>query len=310
VKKRTTRVKTHGAAGPKTAGKDYKKVSIIGAGMVGTAIGYLLKKNGFRIVSVADLSPLARKRAKAYLGCRTFSRPENAIQQADIIIITTPDDTIASVCSETVRGKSLKGKLVLHASGACGLDVLDDAGKQGAAVACMHPLQSFSSIKQAIRNLPGSCFGVTADKKVLATVKKIVRALKGVPLLIAPAQKPLYHAAACFASNYLVSLMNTVESFYRAIGIKEKDARKAYLPLVYGSLKNIEHLGATSSLTGPIARGDLGTVKKHIAAIRTTLPQYAPLYAALGKTTVAVAQKKGALKESQARKINAVLKGT
>ncbi|HON59225.1 MAG TPA: DUF2520 domain-containing protein [Smithella sp.] len=289
--------------------KGIQNFSIIGAGMVGTAMGCLLKKSGFRIVGVADKSLLARKRAKAYLGCAALRSSRHVIRQADAIIITTPDDTISAVCSEISCGRPLKGKFVIHMSGAGGLDLLDDARKQGAAVACIHPLQSFSSIDQAIQIIPGSCFGITADREALGLAKKLVRALKGVPLLIAPEQKPLYHAAACFASNYLVALMNTVESIYQSIGIPAKDAQKAYLPLVYGSLSNIEHAGATFSLTGPIARGDLGTVKKHIASIRKTTPQFSALYRVLGLTTVKIAQKKGTLKNSDAKKMNAILKG-
>ena len=131
----------------------------------------------------------------------------------------------------------------------------------------------------------------------------------GIPIVISSEQKPLYHAAACFASNYLVSLMNVVESIYKSIGINEKDAKKAYLPLVYGSLKNIEKSGSISSLTGPIARGDFGTIKKHISAINKNLPQYSSFYSSLGLITVKVAQQKGTLNARQAKKINALLKG-
>jgi len=138
--------------------------------------------------------------------------------------------------------------------------------------------------------------------------------LEGIPLIISPDQKALYHAAACFASNYLVSLINVVESIYQAIGINEKDAKKAFLPLVflplvYGSLKNIEKSGSIASLTGPIARGDLGTIKKHIMAIHKKMPQYASLYSSLGLITVKVARQKGTLNASQAKKINTLLKG-
>lgn len=133
--------------------------------------------------------------------------------------------------------------------------------------------------------------------------------MRGIPFFISSNQKPLYHAAACIASNYLVALMNTVESIYQAIGLNEKDAKKAYLPLVYGSLRNIENSGSIPSLTGPIARGDSGTIKKHVSAINKNLPQYSSLYSSLGLITVKVAQKKGTLNARQAKEINAILKG-
>lgn len=286
-----------------------RKFAVIGTGMVGTAIGFLLKKAGYKVISVCDKSPTALKRAASYTGGKPFLNPQDAIQEADCILITTPDDLIASACGDVALSPSLKGKFVFHMSGAGGLDLLETARKAGASVASIHPLQSFSSIDQAIKNIPGSYFGVTADKKALKPAKNIVRNLRGIPIVISPDQKPLYHAAACFASNYLVSLMNVVESIYQSIGISEKDAKKAYLPLVYGSLKNIEKSGSVSALTGPIARGDSGTIKKHLSAFDKNLRQYSSLYSSLGLMTVKVARKKGTLNAGQAKKIHALLKG-
>jgi len=283
--------------------------AIIGTGMVGTAIGFLLKKAGYKVIAIADKFPAALKRALPYTGGEAFRKPREAVQEADCILITTPDDAISSACKEIALCPVIKGKLVFHMSGAGGLDLLEPAKKAGAAVASIHPLQSFSSIDQAIKNIPGSYFGITADKKAQLPAKKIVRDLGGIPFLISSDQKQLYHAAACFASNYLVSLMNTVESIYQAIGINEKDAKKAYLPLVYGSLKNIDNSGSITSLTGPIARGDFGTIKKHITAINKNLPQYSSLYSSLGLITVKVAQQKGTLNARQAKTMNAILKG-
>jgi predicted short-subunit dehydrogenase-like oxidoreductase (DUF2520 family) len=231
------------------------------------------------------------------------------VQEADCILITTSDDAISSACQEIALCPTIKDKFVFHMSGAGGLDLLESAKKAGADVASIHPLQSFSSIDQAIQNIPGSYFGITTDKKAQKIAKNIVHDLGGIPLFISSDQKPLYHAAACFASNYLVSLMNVVESIYQAIGMNEKDAKKAYLPLVYGSLKNIEKSGSIPSLTGPIARGDFGTIKKHISAINKNLPQYSSLYSSMGLITVKVAQQKGTLNTRQAKTINAILKG-
>jgi len=283
--------------------------AIIGVGMVGTAIGFLLRKAGYKVIAIADKSPAALKRALPYTGGKAFRSLREAVLEADCILITTPDDAISSACQEIALCPAMKGKFVFHMSGAGGLDLLDSAKKAGAAVASIHPLQSFSSIDQAIKNIPGSYFGITADKNARLPAKNIIRDLGGIPLLISSDQKPLYHAAACFASNYLVSLMNVVESIYQAIGLNEKDAKKAYLPLVYGSLKNIENSGSIPSLTGPIARGDFGTIKKHISAINNNLPQFSSLYSSLGLIAVKIAQQKGTLNNRQAKTINAILKG-
>lgn len=285
------------------------KFAIIGAGMVGTAIGFLLKKSGHTIAAVADLSTPHLQRAKTYIGTTGYRDSAEAASLGDCILISTPDDRILEACTDLARRTSLEGKKVFHMSGAGGLDLLEPAAKAGAAIASIHPLQSFSSIDGAIANIPGSYFGVTTGVGAKQISTALVRDLKGIPLFISPAQKPLYHAAACIASNYLVSLMSVVESIYMAIGIKEKDARRAYLPLVYGSLKNVENQGCARALTGPIARGDAGTIEKHIEAFTGNLSHHVPFYTELGKITVDLARQKGTLSVSQAQKIIALLKG-
>ncbi|MEN6330384.1 MAG: Rossmann-like and DUF2520 domain-containing protein [Smithella sp.] len=289
--------------------KNSYNFAIIGLGKVGTAIGHLLKKAGHKIIAVSDKSTAALNTALPYTGGEAFSDPKKAVIGADIILITTPDDIIAEACHEIAIPELVEGKFIFHMSGAGSLDLLDAAKSAGASVASIHPLQSFSSIDTAISNIPGSIFGITADKKVQKKAGIIVRDLNGTPIFISPAQKPLYHAAACFASNYLVSLLNVVEAIYESIGISKENAQKAYLPLVYGTLKNIEKSGAIQALTGPIARGDAGTIKKHIAAIEETQSQYAPLYSALGLITIDVARKKGTLSSKQAKIIINLLKG-
>jgi predicted short-subunit dehydrogenase-like oxidoreductase (DUF2520 family) len=270
----------------------------------------LLKNSGHKIIAISDKSPAALKRAQPYTGGQAFRNPREAVAKADSILITVPDDAIFPACNEIARAELVRGKFVFHMSGAGGLDLLDAAKKAGAITASIHPLQSFSSIDNAIQNIPGSFFGITADKKAKTQAGIIVRDLRGIPIFISPDQKPLYHAAACIASNYLVSLFNVVESIYEAIGISKKNARKAYLPLIYGTLKNIETSGCVDALTGPIARGDLGTIGKHIAAIKKTQPQYSSLYSTLGLVTLNIAQKKGTLSSKQVKIINDLLKGT
>jgi len=283
--------------------------AIIGAGMVGTAIGYLLKKAGYEIVAIADKSAAALRRAQSYTGGKACRKPQEVLREADCILITTPDDIILSVCKDIARSPLIKDKYIFHMSGAGGLDLLDPARKAGAAVGSIHPLQSFSSVDNAIQNIPSSYFGITVDAKAKTQAETIVLALGGKPIYISSQQKSLYHAAACVASNYLVSLLNVVESIYQSIGINENDAKKAYLPLIYGSLKNIELSGSVQALTGPIARGDSGTIQKHVDAINANLPQYASLYSSLGLVTVKLARKKGTLNLRQAKKISDILKG-
>lgn len=285
------------------------KIAIIGLGMVGTAIGHLLSKSGHEIVAIYDKSSAAMKRAIPYTGGKIFRNPKKAVIEADCILITTPDDFIAEACEKIADSKLIKNKFVFHMSGAGNLDLLKSAETAGAFTAVIHPLQSFSSIDTAITNIPGSVFGITATEKAKKNALVIVRDLNGIPIFITAAQKPLYHAAACFASNYLVSLLNIVETIYESIGISNENARKAYLPLIYGTLRNIEQKGLIQALTGPIARGDEGTIKKHIVSINKTQPQYLSLYSILGLIATDIAQKKGTLSLKKAKNINDFLKG-
>lgn len=283
--------------------------AIIGAGKVGTAIGYLLNQAGHKIVAVCDKSAAASKRALSYTGGKAFHNPQEAVLSADSILITTPDDFIDTACKIIADSKLVKGKFIFHMSGAGGLDLLDTANKAGANIASIHPLQSFSSVDNAIQNIPGSFFGITASPQAKKRAAALVHDLCGIPIYISPDQKPLYHAAACIASNYLVSLLYVVESIYQAIGISAAKAQKAYLPLIHGTLKNIEASGSVHALTGPIARGDVGTIKKHIVAIQEAQPQLSVLYSALGLVTLEIAKKKGTISSKQAKIINALLKG-
>lgn len=289
--------------------KNSLKFVIVGAGMVGTAIGFLLKKAGHNIAAIADPSDSHLKRAKAYTGATGYHLASEAANSGDCILITTPDDHILNVCADIAQQSSLRRKKVFHMSGAGGLDLLMPAAQAGAAIASIHPLQSFSSIDGAIASIPGSYFGVTAGAGAKKISADIVRDLQGIALFISPEQKPLYHAAACIASNYLVALMSVVEEIYLSIGLSAEDARRAYLPLVYGSLKNIVKQGCPAALTGPIARGDAGTIQKHIKAINNNLSRLSPLYRELGIITVKLAQQKGTLNQKQAKNIFALLKG-
>ncbi|MBA4396907.1 MAG: DUF2520 domain-containing protein, partial [Syntrophus sp. (in: bacteria)] len=148
-----------------------------------------------------------------------------------------------------------------------------------------------------------STFGITADEEMNEWSVSLVNALKGVPFFVPEKDKALYHAAACMASNYLTTLMHMVETTYQALGLSRKDAIRAFWPLVRGTLLNIETKGAVEALTGPIARGDAGTIQKHLAALRETLPDLLKAYCELGLTTVDMALKKGYISSERAQTI-------
>jgi len=286
------------------------RIAIVGAGKVGTAVGYLLLSAGFAVVAVADRNPSAVERSLSYTGGKPYTLPSEAAREANIIIITTPDDEIAGICATlSEAGAISRGDKVVHMSGAGGLDLLESARRAGSLVASVHPIQSFADIEGAIENLPGSTFGITAQPEIIDWSEELVRILGGIPFLVAESDKPLYHAAACMASNYFTTLMHTVESIYVSLGLTHEEAVRAFWPLVRGTMKNIERQGTVQALTGPIARGDVGTIQKHLTAFHEKLPQFLRVYQELGVLTVDLGMEKQTLTPERAKAIKRLLEG-
>ena len=253
------------------------ELCVIGAGRVGTTISYTLAKKGFqniRLKAISSRSIDSLDRAKKILGNMAsdviFTRNNlEAAALANCILICTPDDTIKGVCSEIFNERvgNFKNYYTIHFSGSKSLEVLNSARAAGAEIASIHPLKSFASIEEAIKSLPGTVFGITySSLKSKRLAEFLVKNLGGEVIEVEDSKKPLYHAAACVASNYLVTLINYAVLIYKRIGIKPEDSLKGLMGLVEGTISNIKKMGTKKSLTGPIARGDIGTIKEHITS--------------------------------------------
>jgi predicted short-subunit dehydrogenase-like oxidoreductase (DUF2520 family) len=285
-------------------------VAILGLGKVGTAIGFLLKSSGYRIVSIASRSASSLSRGITYTGGKPYKNFSDAAAQAECILITTSDDAIASVCEKiSSKGSINPGKKVIHMSGAGGLNLLESAHNAGANIACIHPLQSFADVEGAIKNIPGSTFGITAEEKIKEWSVQMVRHLGGIPFFVSDVDKPLYHIAACIASNYLTTLMHMVQEIYQSLGLNHEDAVRAFWPLVKGTMSNIETKGTIQALTGPVSRGDIGTIKKHIHALRNKMPSFLEAYSILGILTADLGLEKKTLSPRNAELIKKILEG-
>jgi len=287
-----------------------KTVAIIGAGRVGSAIGFLLKQAGFQVTAVAARTAASAEKAAAFIGQgEPTTDAVKAAAKSRIILITTPDRSIKEVCDSIAAGKGFKAaSLVVHTSGAHTLDLLEAATAQGAHRAVIHPLQSVPSREQGIKNLPGSYFRVEADPGVLAEARDIVRALGGVELVMPKWSSDkdsaaLYHAGAVAVSNFFVALVDYGLKFYEALGAEKQEALKAVLPLIRGTLQNIETLGIPDALTGPISRGDVQTVREHLEAMGKRTPELVSLYKELARQTVSVARDKGSIDQRTAEEL-------
>jgi len=293
---------------PKKPPKD--RIAIIGLGKVGTAVGHLLRAADYEIVAVFDPLPEAMEQHIAYTGGKRAASAADAAADADTVLITTGDDNIAPVCRTIAeKGGFSAGGKVVHLSGAGGLDLLAAAKEKGCHTASIHPIQTFADVDGAVARIPGSTFGVTADDAIRDWAATVVKDLKGRPVFIAEKDKPLYHAAACMASNYFVTLINAVETIYRHFGMDREQAVEALRPLLNGTLHNIETKGTVQALTGPIARGDVETVQKHIRSLENELPDLLDAYCALGVLTVGIARGKKTLSANGAAHILKILGG-
>lgn len=286
-----------------------EKMAIIGAGKVGTALGHLLQQRGWQVTSCASRTEESLKRAEKYISAFATTDVVEAAARADIIFITTPDDQIESACRQIAVGGGFSStNVVYHASGALSTEVLKPAAECGAEVGAIHPLQSFATVDQAIKIIPGSVFGVTAEGEVLNLAEQIVADLGGTLVRVRDEDKPLYHAAACVASNYFAAILHYAESLMEKIGLPEDEARKALLPLVKGTSKNVEVLGPTDALTGPIARGDTGTIRKHLRTFEEKLPEEKEFYQVLGRYTTGVATEKGTIDKKKQDELLRILR--
>ena len=292
-------------------------ISIIGPGKVGTALGVLCARAGWPLRAVAG-----RDLAKARAGTRAIAlalreslvrrashpaprsgsrlarladlplSPVEAARAGELVLLTVPDDAIGPLCRRLAdAGAFRKGAIVAHCSGALGSDVLAPARDCGCHVGSMHPLQTFPTVEAALGKLPGSYFFIEGDPPVARTLSRLAVAVGGIPIRIAPQAKTLYHAAACVASNYLVTLMDAALQVGSAAGIAPAKLLRALEPLVRATVDNVFALGPARALTGPIARGDAQTVRRHQKALRRANPRLAALYAILARWTEDLAKR-------------------
>ena len=223
-----------------------------------------------------------------------------------VIVLAVRDDALEALVADLARSGAVgRGHVVLHLSGALTRGVLAPLSEAGAATGSMHPLMTVSlEPARAARHFRGATFVLEGDLDAVGIADALVRRLGGVPLPLAPEAKPLYHAGAVFASNYVVTLLGEAARLLEEAGIGREAALAALLPLARATLDNIEAAGPASALTGPIARGDAATLRRHLSA----LPHRdAELYRAVGRETLRLAREAG-LDEARAARLEELLR--
>lgn len=264
---------------------------------MGRAFAHLLSKKGYDIVAAGVQTDSLNKQRE---GMEPFPLVTDdwayLAKISELIFITTPDDHIGGVASFLERKADLKGKTLIHTSGVHSSAELGSAAEY--SVLSLHPMQALADWRLAVVALPKAYFFYEGNPGGLKVGQEIISRLQAKGIAIIPEKKPLYHMAAVIFSNFLVSLLHFGSSIQREAGIVKEEGLQAAWPLVEGTIDNIKKLGPVDSLTGPIARGDIETVKKHLAALQGTSKNFADTYRAMALYNLEVAKQKGLSEEN------------
>ncbi|MYM40749.1 Rossmann-like and DUF2520 domain-containing protein [Duganella qianjiadongensis] len=269
--------------------------TLIGAGHVGRVLGRLLAAQaGWQLQQVLTRSTASAEQAVAFIGSGSAVAGYAALAPADVFILAVGDDQIVPASEALAQAVALAGSVVFHCSGALASDRLQAVRAAGAAVASVHPIRSFADPQAVAQAFAGTYCGIEGDAAALAVLTPALQTIGAQPVPIDAAAKTVYHAAAVFASNYLVTVLDAALRAYQAAGIPEAVARQLVQPLAGESMANVFRLGAATALSGPIARGDMATVERQLQAVQAWHPPSGALYAALIAPTAALAQRKKA----------------
>lgn len=263
--------------------KQKTAVSIIGSGRLGTTLAVALRRRGYSIQSLVARRLQSARRAAQILDVEMqvlAAKELHSLKSADVFLITVPDDQIASVAEEMRRLEF--SATALHTSGALSSDVLAPLRKRGWHTGSIHPLLSVSNAGDPI---DGAFWSVEGDKSAVRLGKQIVRDLGGKSFFVRTEDKPLYHAAAVMSSGNVVALFDVALQMMADCGIKRTTAREILLPLIVSTVRSLETKDPAQALTGTFSRGDLETVKRHLAALKNNQDAL-ELYRALGKRSL------------------------
>lgn len=280
-------------------------VGVIGAGRVGAVLGAALRAAEHAVVGVSAVSEASRERAENLLpGVPVLEIPE-IIERAELVLLAVPDDALPELVSGLAAvGAWQPGQIVAHTSGRFGTGVLEPARRLGAIPLALHPAMTFTGMSLDLTRLPDCTFGVTAPSAVLPVAQALVVEMGAEPVVIAEEDRILYHAALAHASNHLVTIAAQSTQLLGAIGVEQPD--RLLGPLMRASLENALAAGE-GALTGPVARGDAGTVAAHASALADAPGDIAAAYIRLAAVTARRALERGVLTADQARAVTDAL---
>jgi predicted short-subunit dehydrogenase-like oxidoreductase (DUF2520 family) len=264
---------------------------IVGAGPVATALAGALRLGGVPVLGLWARRAAPARLAGSTAGVAAFSSaPPDLLLETEVVILAVRDQVITEV-AQMLLGTGLINTrhVLLHCAGAASAnELLGPVTGRVAGIGTLHPLSAIADGKISMRTLKGTVFGVEGDEVGRTTAGKLVAAISGIVLPLDGTQMASYHAAAAMASNYLVAAVDAAAAVLASAGVAPDKAAQALIPLAEGALRNIAAHGTTGGLTGPVRRGDLATVSRHLEAIRER-PELAEIYRVLARRAVEIA---------------------
>lgn len=283
-------------------------VGVVGAGRVGSALGRALGLAGHRVVAAAGVSDATRERVRERLPDVPLLPVPEVVAAADLVLLTVPDDVLSSLVTGLVAtGIPVRGKLLAHTSGRFGTDVLAPATRAGALPLAIHPVMTFTGRQDDVDRLAGICFGVTSPDPLRPAAEALVVEMGGEPVWIREDRRALYHAALAGGANHLVTLVVESMDLLGQAGVENPSRMLG--PLLGAALDNALRLGL-KGLTGPVVRGDAGTVSDHVRELGRVSPEARGAYVALARLTADRALAAGMLKPDTAERLLDVLAET
>lgn len=269
------------------------KVGIIGAGKVGISVGlYFFNTDEFEISGYYSKSLDSIKYASKVTNSAQFNNLEKLVNKSDILIITTPDDSISEVW-EKVSHFNIQNKIICHCSGSLSSEIFFDISSKGAHGCSLHPLMAISSKENSYKDMNNTFFTLEGDKKAIEVIEKLLISKNNQYKIIHTMDKTKYHLASVFLSNLVLSLGNISLGLLEEYGFDEKDALNAFSSLAIGNLKNFFEKGVVDSITGPVERNDIGTIENHLKSISSdNYIDVDKIYRLLSLEIIKVAEKK------------------
>ncbi len=268
-------------------------IGIVGAGAVGTALGVALARAGWTVGAVSSRSAERRERFRSLVpGARAFAEATALLDDVELVILAVPDDALPGLAASL---RMYSGQAMIHTSGALGADVLEPAMAAGTQVGAFHPLVAFADTELAVSALQGATIAIEGDDQLAALLARMADAIGASAVRLAPGTKAAYHAAAVLAAGGFVALLDAIAELGAVAGLDESGSLAIYGRLAEQTLENARILGISRALTGPIPRGDIGTLDRHLESLRVHAPSVLPLYVAAGAREIRLAEERGVL---------------